>query len=136
MTVSHFDQLLKVAASQPDPQQLLFVFTAAELPADATIAQRERFLAGGGGTLAPLMCVDKAPSELTGFSDLAAQAKLAGPPWQIVFAAALGGQGGKPPTQAQIEMALQGMVDAIHVGGVGRYAAFDVNGDPIEFGGR
>ena len=80
------------------------------------------------------MCVDKAPSELTGFSDLAAQAQLAGPPWQIVFAAALGGQDGKPPTQAQIEMALQGMVDAIHVGGVGRYAAFDVNGDPIEIG--
>lgn len=136
MTDSHFDQLLKVAASQPEPQQLLFVFTSAELPADATVAQRERFLAGAGGTLAPLMCVDKAPSELTGFSDLAAEAKLAGPPWKIVFAAALEGQGGKPPTQAQIEMALQGMVDAIHVGGVGRYAAFDVNGDPIEFGGR
>ena len=67
MTDSHFDQLLKVAASQPDLQQLLFVFTAAELPADATKAQRERFLAGVGGTLAPLMCVDKVPSELTGF---------------------------------------------------------------------
>lgn len=136
MTDSHFDQLLKVAASQPEPQQLLFVFTSAELPADATEGQRERFLAGVGGTLAPLMCVDKAPSDLKGFSDLAAEAKLAGPPWQIVFAAALEGQGGKPPTQAQIEVALQGMVDAIHVGGVGRYAAFDVNGDPIEFGGR
>lgn len=136
MTDSHFDQLLKVAASQPEPQQLLFVFTSAELPADATEAQRERFLSGVGGTLAPLMCVDKAPSDLNGFSDLAAEAKLAGPPWQVVFAAALGGQGGKPPTQAQIEKALQGMVDAIHIGGVGRYAAFDVNGDPIEFGGR
>lgn len=44
MTDSHFDQLLKVAASQPEPQQLLFVFTSAELPADATEAQRERFL--------------------------------------------------------------------------------------------
>ena len=135
MADSHFDQLLKAAASQPEPQQLLFVFTSAEPPADATEAQRERFLAGAGGALAPLMCVDKAPSELAGFSDLVAEAKLAGPPWQIVFAAALGGEDGKPPTQAQVEVALQGMVDAIHVGGVGRYAAFDVNGDPIQFGG-
>ena len=136
MTDSHFDQLLKAAASQPEPHRLLFVFAAAELPADATQAQRDRFQAGGGGTLSPLMCVDKAPSDLADFADLVAEAKLAGPPWQIVFAAALSGQGGKPPSQAQVEVALQSMVDAIHVGGVGRYAAFDLNGDPIQFGGH
>ena len=48
---SHFRQLLQAAAAQPDPQRLLFVFAAAELPDDPTPAQRERFAAGEGGAL-------------------------------------------------------------------------------------
>ena len=52
---SHFDQLLLAAAAQPEPQRLLFVFATAELPEDATPAQRERFAAGGGGTLSPVV---------------------------------------------------------------------------------
>jgi len=133
MTDSHFDQLLKTAASQPEPHQLLFVFAASELPDEATAAQRERFLAGAGGALAPLMCVDKAPTDLADFSALAEEARRAGPPWQIVFAAALAGQDGKPPTTAQIEVALQSMVDSVMAGGVGRFAAFDTQGDPVLF---
>jgi hypothetical protein len=84
---SHFQQLLDAAAAQPDPQRLLFVFAAAELPDGATPAQRERFLAGEGGALAPLMCVDKAPGDLADFGALLAESRRAGPPWQVAFAA-------------------------------------------------
>jgi hypothetical protein len=130
---SHFQQLLQVAASQAEPHRLLFVFTASELPDDATPTQRARFLAGEGGALAPLMCVDKAPDELRDFEALLQESRLAGPPWQVVFAAALGGAGGQPPSQAQVESALQAMVQAVHDGGVGRFAAFGPNGDPLTF---
>jgi hypothetical protein len=130
---SHFDQLLQTAVAQPDPVRLLFVFAAAELPDEATPAQRARFEAGEGGALSPLMCVDKAPDDLASFAALEAESRRAGPPWQVVFAAALAGQDGKPPTQAQVEVALQSMVDAVHTGGIGRFAAFDVKGDPIQF---
>src|SRR3569833_112375 len=94
---SHFQQLLQAAAAQPEPQRLLFVFAGAELPDHPTPAQRERFTAGRGGALAPQMCVDKAPGDLADFDALVAESRLAGPPWQVVFAAALSGAEGRPP---------------------------------------
>ena len=46
MTISSFDDLLRSARDQSEPQRLLFVFTAAGMPDDATPAQRARFEAG------------------------------------------------------------------------------------------
>ena len=37
MYISSFDDLLQAARLQPEPQRLLFVFAAVELPADAPI---------------------------------------------------------------------------------------------------
>ena len=131
---SHFEQLLEAARAQPEQQRLLFVFAAVELPEDATPAQRERFRAGRGGALTPLMCVDKAPADLTGFEALVAESKHAGPPWHVVFAASLAGRDARPPTPAEVDAALQTMVDAIQAGGVGRFAAYDAHGTPLQFG--
>lgn len=64
MMLASFDDLLQAARQQLQPQRLLFVFAGASLPADADAAQRERFSAGQGGELAPLMCVDKTLEEL------------------------------------------------------------------------
>jgi hypothetical protein len=126
---AHFQQLLQAAAAQPEPQRLLFVFAAAELPAEATPAQRQRFHAGQGGALAPLMCVDKAPEDLAGFAALLAESRQAGPPWQVVFAASLSGSDGRPQTDA----ALESMVGAVRGGGVGRFAAYGPTGEPLQF---
>lgn len=130
---SHFQQLLKTAAAQVQPHRLLFVFAGAELPDHPTVAQREDFLAGRGGALAALMCVDKAASDLADFDSLARESKDAGPPWQVVFAAALSGRDGNPPAKAEIDAALKTMVEAVRVGGVGQYAAFGPSGDPLHF---
>ena len=75
MTISNFDDLLRSAREQAQPQRLLFVFTAAGMPDDATPEQRTRFQAGQGGTLTPLMCVDKAPDELASFDALLEEAR-------------------------------------------------------------
>src|SRR5437763_15902630 len=53
--ISSFDDLLRVARQQAEPQRLLFVFVGAELPEDSTSEQRQRFAAGAGGALVPLM---------------------------------------------------------------------------------
>ena len=95
---THFEQLLQAAAAQPEPQRLLFVFAAAELPDDASPAQRERFAAGQGGALVPLACVDKDPADLTDFEALVAESRQASPPWQAVFIAGLAGENGRPPS--------------------------------------
>ena len=64
MTIASLDDLLRAAAEQPEPPRLLFVFATAGVDADATAKQGARFEAGHGGTLTPLMCVDKLPGEL------------------------------------------------------------------------
>jgi len=131
--VSHFDRLLQAAAAQPEPQRLLFVFAAAGVPEDATASQRQRFAAGAGGTLTPLMCVDKAPAELSGFDALNAESRKAGPPWQVAFAAELAGHDGQPPGAAQVEQALQARVERVRGDTIDGLPAIDPSGAPLSF---
>ena len=137
MDISSFDDLLQAARQQPEPQRLLFVFAAVELPDDATPAQRERFAAGQGGALVPLMCVDKTPQELASFSALVDEARqftAPGHDWAMVFAAALSGTLNQAPTSADAEAPLQRMVDAIKGGQLNAFIPFDRNGQPVHFG--
>lgn len=97
MSISSFDELIRVARQQPEPQRLLFVFTTAELPGDSTPEQRARFEAGEGGALTPLMCVDKTLEELGTFSDLVEESRQVLQEWAIVFVAALSGKNGRVP---------------------------------------
>ena len=135
MTISTFDDLLHAARTQPEPQRLLFVFAAIELPDDATLAQRERFKAGQGGALHPLMCVDKRPDELASFAMLIEEAGQFGENnWGMVFAAALSGTAGRAPTSADAEEPLQAMVEAIKRGEHGSYIPFDKQGQTVQIG--
>ena len=133
MTISSFDDLLRSALNQSEPQRLLFVFAAAEPGDDATAEQRARFEAGRGGTLTPLMCVDKTADELASFAVLVAQSREFAKPWDIVFVAALSGSAGRPPTSAQAEAPLQRMVDSIKSGSIAGFIPFDRQGEPVRF---
>jgi hypothetical protein len=130
-SIESFDDLLRAARAQIQPQRLLFVFAGAELPAGANALQQAQFEAGEGGELAPLMCVDKAADELAGFDALVAEAALAGPPWAIVFSAALSGRGGKPPSSGDTDAALQRMVAAVKAGRLEGLLPFDRAGVPV-----
>lgn len=55
MTITSFDDLLRAATEQREPQRLLFVFANAGVDADATAEQKARFEAGLGGTVTPLL---------------------------------------------------------------------------------
>lgn len=130
---SYFDQLLRAAAAELEPQRLLFVFASAELPDDATPAQRQRFAAGGGGTLEPVMCVDKGLDDLTSFEELVAESSEAGPPWRVVFAAGLSGRDGQSPSAEQVEHALQKMVAQVRGGTIEGLLALDASGKALHF---
>jgi hypothetical protein len=134
MNISTFDDLLTAARAQSQPQRLLFVFTAVELPEDATEAQHANFERGQGGTLVPQMCVDKAPNELGNFDDLVQEAAMFGKPWGMVFAAAMSGTSGKVLTSADADQPLERMVEAIKQGRIGDYIPFDPQGQTVQIG--
>jgi hypothetical protein len=134
MMISTFHDLLQAARAQSQPQRLLFVFAKAGVPDDATPEQRERFGAGRGGTLTPLMCVDKSPDELGSFDALLEESRQFGQTWDLVFVAALSGAGKTGPTPKHVQDSLQRMVESIRSGAVSRFIPFDVYGQPVQFG--
>ncbi len=128
MELSSFDDLLRAARAQREPQRLLLVFAGASLPHDATPQQRADFDAGLGGELAPLACVDKDPHAVADFAALAREAREQVGDWSLVFAAALAGTGDGSPAAAAVDAALQSMVDDVRSGRLQRYVPFDREG--------
>ena len=134
MDISSFDDLLQAARLQTQPQRLLLVFAGASLPDHATVEQRAHFEAGESGELAPLMCVAKDPLALASFEALIAESEIAGPAWALVFAAALSGRDGLPPSDAQVDTALETSVEAVRSGDVARLIPFDRQGHAVKLG--
>jgi len=132
--LSGFSDLLEVARRQPQPQRLLFVLVRVDLPESPTAAQRERHARGEGGTLAPVLCVDKSPDEIASFTALAEEsASAGGSGWDLMFVAALAGRAGIAPTADEATRGLRMMVEAIEGGQVTRFAAFDREGAAVAF---
>jgi hypothetical protein len=131
MDIASFDDLLRAARQQPEPQRLLFVFAGAELPEDSTPEERARYHAGEGGALTPLMSVDKSPGDLESFAALTEEARQFGKNWAIVFVASLSGRGGRPPSSAEVEQSLERMIASIKAGVIGTFIPFDRNGETV-----
>ena len=131
MSISSFEDLLSAARQQPEPQRLLFVFAKAELPEDCSVEQRANFEAGLGGTLTPMMCLDKTPEELSTFSALLEESRQVLLSWTIVFVAALSGKNGRAPGTEDAETPLNKMVESIKAGSTGMFIPFDTYGQPI-----
>lgn len=130
MTISKFDDLLRAAREQSEPQRLLFVFANAVLPDDSTLEQRARFEAGEGGALAPLMSVDMNPEELDTFAAVVEESSRFGPDWAIVFVAGVSGRHGRAPTSEEADRSLQRMSDSIKAGAIDAFIPFDRRGEP------
>ncbi|MEC9482519.1 MAG: ribonucleotide reductase subunit alpha [Halomonas sp.] len=132
MAIANFADLLAEAHRQPEPQRLLFVFAKAELPDNPDAQQCERFEQGEGGVLTPALCVDKTLEELSDMASLVEESRRTGVEWDIVFAAARAGDGEQPPTSEEAERPLQRMVEALQMGSIGNFLAFDRRGDAVD----
>jgi len=124
MAITCYADLLDEARAQSEPQRLLFVFTRAELPDHPSEEQRQRFERGEGGVLTPVVCVDKAPEELTDMAALVEESRATGAEWDIVFVAALSG----PGAEAEAEQHLNRMVESLKMGNISQFLAFDRQG--------
>jgi len=133
MNISSFDDLLRAARQQEEPQRLLFVFARAELADDSTPEQRASFLAGSGGALVPLMSVDKVPEDISDFAALEQESCQFGHDWALVFVAALSGRQGVAPDSGTADRALERMMAAIREGRLSAFLAFDRRGEPVVF---
>lgn len=131
MTIATYEDLLRAARAQPEPQRLLFVFARAILPDDSTPEQRSGFAAGQGGALEPLMSVDKAPEDLGSFAALVEESRQFGPDWSVVFVASLAGRNGRAPTGEEADRSLQRMIESIQAGSLGAFIPFDRQGAPL-----
>ncbi len=133
MTISSYTDLVDIANAQAQVQRMLFTFAAAELPNDAKPAEQQRFAAKEGGTLAPVMCVDKLASELSSFAALVEESRHAGARWDIVFVTSMSGRDGNTPDAADAEAPLKNMVEAIRNGQFSNFLAFNRDGELLRF---
>lgn len=131
MNIEHFDDLLRAARAQSQPQCLLLVFVQVELPEDSTEAERADFETGHGGALVPVMCVDLLPERLAGFEQLRAEADGRGAEWALVLAGALGGQAGRAPDDASVSSALDRLVQRVQMGDIDGLIPFNRAGEAL-----
>ena len=131
VNISSYEDLLKAANAQAEPQRLLFVLTQAELPDEYTKDQQERFKARKGGALTPVMCVDKLASEQGSFADFVEESRQTGQEWDVVFVACLSGKSGLAPSSDDAEEPLKTMIKSVQVGSIGNFLAFNRNGELV-----
>ncbi|MCO4322402.1 ribonucleotide reductase subunit alpha [Aliidiomarina quisquiliarum] len=130
--LSSYDDFIKAAKDQAEPQRLLFVFARKEMPEQATEEQRLRFEEGSGGNLDPVLCVDKLPEEVECLEALIKESEETGLTWDVAFAASMSGLAGLPPTTEQAEQPLTMMVESIKGGTVANFLAFDREGELLQ----
>lgn len=129
--ISSYSELLQAANAEPEPQRLLFVFCRAELPDDASDAEKAAFAKGEGGALTPVVCVDKTPDEVSDFGALVEESRQTGQAWDVVFVAAMSGRGGMTPSSDEAQQPLTMMVESVRLGHVGNYLPLNRNGQAV-----
>ena len=125
--VSNFQSLITAAKQQSQPQRLLFLFAKAEAEESNSKKSKQQ-----RGTLAPLMCVDKLPEELTTFAAFSEEADNISPEWNFMLAVGLSGQNGVAPTTDEAEPFLNQMIDNLTAGqDLTQYVIFDREDNPV-----
>jgi len=131
VNISSYEDLLNAANAQADPQRMLFVFAEAELPDEHSKNQLERYKARKGGTLTPVICVDKLASEQCSFAGLVEESRQTGKNWDIVFVACMDAKHKPAHGNDETEQTLKSMVKSIQGGSIGNYLAFNQQGELI-----
>ena len=124
---SKFNNVLKMANEQSEPQRLLLLF------ASTNETNKSRKQSDKKGTIEPTMVVDKLPEEIASFKRLIEEADSINKDWDFMFIASLGGDDTGPPSTEDAELFLKKMTDDIVTGNnIMRYVVFDRNENPIE----
>ncbi len=125
--ISNFSDLIKTASDQEQPQRMLFLFAKTE-----SRKSKKKSKQHINGTISPVMCVDKLPSDLSSFKNFVAEADEISKDWDFMIAAGLNGQNGRAPTAEEAEPHLNQMANNLMSGqDMSRYVIFDREENPI-----
>lgn len=120
-----FEQLLASAHTQSQPQRLLFLF--------AKVDEVEEQSGQARGTISPVMCVDKLPSELSDFTSLVSEADSIAKAWDFVLISGLNGQNNTAPSSEDAEPYLNKMTNDVASGqDLNRYMIMDRQQNQIQ----
>ena len=118
--MKNFDDLLKAARNEQEPQRLLFLFAKAS-PMKG--AQRTRH---HSGTIAPVMCVDKLPEEISTFENLLKEADSITSEWDFILIGSIAGKNGFAPVPEEADPHLHKMSNDLANGAdLSRYIILD-----------
>ncbi|MBV1920224.1 MAG: hypothetical protein KUG73_06055 [Pseudomonadales bacterium] len=125
--ISNFSELLKAAEDQQEPQRLLFLFAKAEK------TKKKKNKSHQKGTITPVMCVDKLPSEITDFDSFVVEADSISKEWDFMLTAGLNGKDGVAPTTEEAEPYLNQMTNQLASGqDISQFVIFDREENPID----
>lgn len=129
--LTSYAEFLAAAKAQTEPQRLLWVLAKAELPNGYTENQLAMFEQGQGGTLTPVLCVDKLPDEVADFAALVNESMQTGVDWDIAFVGSLAGRGGIAPNSDEADQPLRLMLRQIEAGMIADFLTFDRAGQLV-----
>ncbi len=124
MTV--FSELLQMTSAQDEPQRLLLLFANAEAKNPKKSKKHQQ------GTITPVMCVDKAPEEVSDFASLIKEADGINKEWNFLFIASLSGENGNAPTSEEADPYLNKMTNDVEMGNISQYLVIDRDENRIE----
>ncbi len=122
--ISNFSELLITASEQEQPQRLLMLFAQSQ--------SKKGKHNQSTGTIAPVMCVDKLPSEISSFSSLIKEADGISKDWNFIIIAGLNGAKGVTPTSEDAEVHLNNMTHILASGqDLSQFVIFDREENPV-----
>ena len=127
MEITNFEDLLIAAKGQTTPQRLLMLYAKSQvIPTKSEAGQP-------GGTLTPVMCVDKTPQEIPSFKSLIEEADSISESWDFIFVTTISGQAGQPPTSEDAAPHIKDMTDDLANGRMRmeKFLIFDRNQKPV-----
>lgn len=118
--MKNFDEILKAAHNETQPQRLLLLF------AKASPMKGPQKTSHQSGTIVPVMCVDKLPEEIASFDALLREADSITTQWDFVLVGSISGKDGAPPSSEEADPHLHKMSNDLANGmDLSRYAILD-----------
>lgn len=122
--ISNFEELLKEAKEQDQPQRLLFLLAKTD--------EKKKKSKHKTGTITPVMCVDKLPEDISNFASFITEADSVTKDWDMIMVAGLNGVDGVAPSEEDAEPYLNQMANNVSSGNdISNYVIFDRKENPI-----